>query len=197
MKGSSSLLYSKEGVTQGDPLSMFVYAIGTTPLIRAIDHPSGGVQIWYADNSSACAPLSSLEEWLRKLMEVGPQFGYHPEPRKSFLVVKDNMISEAHDLFDGLGVSIVTSRQYLGGFIGPHEEQLDFVKSSVVKWISTLDSLIAVAKDQLLQDHSRISGYTFRGLYQTVPLVLMIWNIKWLLNYYLPYLAVKCHLGRE
>ena len=42
----------------------------------------------------------------------------------------------------------MTSRQYLGGFIGPHEEQLDFVKSSVVKWISTLDSLIAVAKDQ-------------------------------------------------
>ena len=41
MKGSSSLLYSKEGVTQGDPLSMFIYAIGTIPLIRAIDHPSG------------------------------------------------------------------------------------------------------------------------------------------------------------
>ena len=58
------------------------------------------------------------------------------------------MISEAHNLIDGLGVSIVTSRQYLGGFTGPHEEQLDFVKTSVVKWISTLDSLIAVAKDQ-------------------------------------------------
>ena len=57
MKGSSSLLYSKEGVTQGDSLSMFVYAIGTISLIRAIDHPSGGVQIWYADDSSACAPF--------------------------------------------------------------------------------------------------------------------------------------------
>ena len=63
------------------------------------------------------------------------------------MVVKD-IIYEAHDLFDGLGVSIVTSRQYLGGFIGPHEEQLNFVKTSVVIWISTLDSLIAVAKDQ-------------------------------------------------
>lgn len=54
-------------------------------------------------------------------MDVGPQFGYHPEPRKSFLVVKDNMISE------GIGVNILTSRQYLGG---THEEQLDFVKAS-------------------------------------------------------------------
>uniref|UniRef100_A0A1X7UDA1 Reverse transcriptase domain-containing protein n=1 Tax=Amphimedon queenslandica TaxID=400682 RepID=A0A1X7UDA1_AMPQE len=75
-----------------DPLSMFIYAIGTIPLIRTIHHPTGGVKIWFADDSSACAPLSSLEKWLRKLMDVGPQFGYHPEPRKSFPVVKNNDI---------------------------------------------------------------------------------------------------------
>jgi len=33
LKGSTTLLYSKEGVTQGDPLSMFMYAVGTLPLI--------------------------------------------------------------------------------------------------------------------------------------------------------------------
>ena len=33
LKGSSTLLYSKEGVTQGGPLSMLLYAIGTLPLI--------------------------------------------------------------------------------------------------------------------------------------------------------------------
>jgi len=35
LKGSSTFLYSKEGVTQGDPLSMFMYAVGTLPLIRS------------------------------------------------------------------------------------------------------------------------------------------------------------------
>ena len=38
VRGSSEFLYSKEGVTQGDPLSMFMYAIGTLPLIHLYDH---------------------------------------------------------------------------------------------------------------------------------------------------------------
>ena len=29
LRSSSDFLYSKEGVTQGDPLSMFMYAVGT------------------------------------------------------------------------------------------------------------------------------------------------------------------------
>jgi len=33
LKGFTTLLYSKEGVTQGDLLSMFMYAVGTLPLI--------------------------------------------------------------------------------------------------------------------------------------------------------------------
>ena len=39
LRGSSTLLYSKEGVTQVDPLSMFMYAIGTLPLIRLFRDP--------------------------------------------------------------------------------------------------------------------------------------------------------------
>jgi hypothetical protein len=34
--GTGTFLYSKEGVTQGDPLSMFAYGIGLLPLIRAL-----------------------------------------------------------------------------------------------------------------------------------------------------------------
>ena len=39
LRGSSTFLYRKEGVTQGDPLSMFMYAIGTLPLIRSLRDP--------------------------------------------------------------------------------------------------------------------------------------------------------------
>ena len=39
LRGSSTFLYSKEGVTQGDPLSMFAYAIGTLPLIHSLRDP--------------------------------------------------------------------------------------------------------------------------------------------------------------
>ena len=39
IEGLSTYLYSKKGVTQGDPLSMFIYAIGTLPLIRSLNDP--------------------------------------------------------------------------------------------------------------------------------------------------------------
>ena len=36
LRGSSTFLYSKEGVTQADLLSMFMYTVGTLPLIRLL-----------------------------------------------------------------------------------------------------------------------------------------------------------------
>ena len=53
LRGPSSFLYSKEGVTQGDPLSMFTYAIGTLPLIYSLCDPGQWTQLWYADDASA------------------------------------------------------------------------------------------------------------------------------------------------
>ena len=39
LRGSSTYLYSKEGVLQGNPLSKFIYAIGTLPLILSLNNP--------------------------------------------------------------------------------------------------------------------------------------------------------------
>ena len=39
MEGSSTHLYSKEGMTQGNPSSMFMYAIGTLSLIGSLNDP--------------------------------------------------------------------------------------------------------------------------------------------------------------
>ena len=45
LRGSSTFLYSKEDVTQGDPLSMFMYVIGTLPLIRSLRDPGRWTQL--------------------------------------------------------------------------------------------------------------------------------------------------------
>ena len=82
LKGSSDYLYSKEGVTQGDPLSMFMYAIGTLPLIRFLNNPTRWTQLWYADDASAGRLLPDLHEWFSLVCSCGPAFGYFPEPRK-------------------------------------------------------------------------------------------------------------------
>ena len=36
LKGSEQVLYSKESVTQGEPLSMLMYAVAVLPLIRSL-----------------------------------------------------------------------------------------------------------------------------------------------------------------
>ena len=95
MKDTAEVLYSKEGIVQGDPLSMFIYAMATLPLVNQLDHPQHNVQVWYADNASACDRLDSLRVWMKKLISLGPAFGYHPEPKKSFLVV-DNLFEEKY-----------------------------------------------------------------------------------------------------
>ena len=109
VRGASSFLYSKEEVTQGDPLSMFIYAIGVLPLIKAVGHPSCGTQVWYADNASACADLEALKDWLTRLLKEDPVYGYSPKPSKSYIVVNVRSVERANTIFGPLGVNVVKS----------------------------------------------------------------------------------------
>ena len=83
VKGTLEVLYSKEGVTQGDPLSMFFYAVGTLPLIDALCS-SHWNQVWYADDASTCGDVSKLRLWFDKRQVLGPPFGYFPQPQKTY-----------------------------------------------------------------------------------------------------------------
>ena len=51
-------LLSKEWTTQGDPLAMAMYAIGTKPLINKLNGIAK--QVWYADDSGAGSTLLNL-----------------------------------------------------------------------------------------------------------------------------------------
>ena len=77
---------------------MFTYAIATLPLIRTLEDCSNCVQLWYVDDSSALGDIVSLMSWFERQLTVGPQFGYFPEPTKSYLVVSESSISRASDM---------------------------------------------------------------------------------------------------
>jgi len=145
LKGSTTLLYSKEGVTQGDLLSMFMYAVGTLPLIRSLHNPTHWTQLWYADDASAGGSLSDLHEWLSLLCSRGPTCGYFPEPTKSFVVVSERFKGEAEAVFGGLGVHVVTGHKFLGGFIGSLSARDDYVLSKVHRWAVHINVLADVA----------------------------------------------------
>ena len=67
---SGQSLLSKEGTTQGDPLAMAMYAIGTKPLMNGI-----AKQVWYADDSG-------VSSWIGH-GEYQPMVGYYPNSLKS------------------------------------------------------------------------------------------------------------------
>ena len=80
LRGQQKFLFSKEGVTQSDPLSMFVYAVGILPLIQSVQSPQRWTQVWYADDASAGGLLEELRDWFKLLCSRGPEFGYTPQP---------------------------------------------------------------------------------------------------------------------
>ena len=43
---------------------------------------------------------------------MGPQFGYFPEPTKSYQVLSESSISRASDMFHNTGINVVTSCRF-------------------------------------------------------------------------------------
>ena len=96
------VLYSNEGTTQGDPLAMPFYALATIPLIQRLC--ISVTQAWYADDASACGSLGNLRLWWNQVSQLGPQFGYFPNSKKMWLVVKEQFLDVACQLFSDTSV---------------------------------------------------------------------------------------------
>ena len=113
-KKKTEFLLSKEGVGQGDPLSMLMYAAAVMPLIKSLSNPSNWIQNWYADDSSCIAKLTHQLDWFDKLCEHGPKYGYYPEVDKCIVIIDSNHETEAQSAFEHLGVKVVKGCRFLG-----------------------------------------------------------------------------------
>ena len=100
------------------------------------------------DDSACSAKLPEVREWFDKLSELGPNFGYYPEPQKTTLVVDSKDQSEAEMLFGDLGVTVVTGQRFLGGFIGDHESCGEYVEQRVEMWMQCVEKLTKTAESQ-------------------------------------------------
>jgi hypothetical protein len=81
-----TIMFSKEGVTQGGPIAMFCYGSGILPMIRQLKalYPDLN-QPWYADDAGALGPFDDTIRMFTRLMEIGPDFGYFPNLCKCIL----------------------------------------------------------------------------------------------------------------
>ena len=111
-------ILSQEGMTQGDPIAMAMYAIAVNPLIHRLEQDTTK-QIWFADDATAGGKLKNVHEWWECLTTVGPDYGYFPNASKTCLIVKEGQIDEAKSLFEGTDVVITEEgKKYLGSAIG-------------------------------------------------------------------------------
>ncbi len=142
--GGDTIL-SNEGTTQGDPLSMAIYALATLPLIDKAKQ-SDVKQTWFADDAGAGGRLMNLLSWWNVLRDSGPKFGYFVNPPKSWLIVKDHCYDRAKALFHGSGIQITKQgRPLLGAPLGTGSYTKEFCQSQVATWVAEIKTLSKVA----------------------------------------------------
>ena len=150
-------LLSEEGTTQGDPLAMAMYAIGIIPLIQSL-RDDNLQQVWYADDATAGAKIVKLREWWDRLLTTGPDYGYHPNASKTWLIAKEDKYDDACKIFDGTGVNItIEGRRLLGGALGTHSFVEEYVKQKVDNLAKEIESLSTIA---LSQPHAAYAAFT-------------------------------------
>ena len=164
-------LHSREGTTQGDPLAMPMYALATILLINKLKGNSK--QIWYADDAAAVGKLAELRVWWDLLAREGPDFGYYPNPSKTWLVTKEGCHTAGLSTFAGTGVNVTPDgRPYLGAAVGSAEYVENYVKSKVDSWLSIVRNLTTIAKTQPHAAYSALThGLSSKWTYlcRTVP----------------------------
>ncbi|XP_066919036.1 uncharacterized protein [Clytia hemisphaerica] len=169
-------LKSNEGTTQGDPIGMAVYAIGITPLLNIMlsiiaDIPDKMAA--FADDITSVGKLLSLKRWWSRITTVGPHFGYFPQPTKSWLIVKEEYLDEAEEIFRETNIQVSKDgERHLGAVIGSINFKDRYCKEIVDKWCKELTLLSEIAVTQPQSAYTcYTSGYQHRFSYflRTIP----------------------------
>ena len=98
---SSAIINSWEGVTQGDPFAMDMYAIGTLPLIQRVRKQAIDANYsWYADDSSVVGRFPDLKRVYSALSIWGVNYGYIPNSSKTKIIVPEARLAAAQQYFN-------------------------------------------------------------------------------------------------
>ena len=171
-------LLSREGTTQGDPLAMVMYAIATVPLIHRLQHEV--IQVWYADDATAGGKLTNLRSWWDQLVQCGHEYGYHANANTTWLVVKEEHLTQAKELFADSGVQITADgRRHLGATLGTRSFADTYVSRKVQDWVAEVKTLASIA---LSQPHAAFAALThglcgrWNYLQRTIPYTLELFQ---------------------
>ena len=84
--GDKDLLYSKEGVQQGDPLGPFLFSLTINQLIKSCQSK---LNVWYLDNGTLAGETETVLANYRMTLEAGRELGLNVNPSKCELCLLD------------------------------------------------------------------------------------------------------------
>lgn len=157
--GRVTTLLRREGITQGDPLSMHLYGLASLPLIRELRTRMSSpdcelVQSWYADDSTAMGPAPQVCQWFSLLCELGPKYGYVPQPQKTTVATRPTIQDQARVewLFwpKWPDLQISHGNRYLGGYVGTRRGDVFclLLEKKVERWTCAVERLTVLAASQ-------------------------------------------------
>ena len=128
---------------------MSCYGIGLLPLIRQMkaEFPEAK-QKFYADDGANAAKFKIIRAYFVRLCELGPLFGYYPEPDKSILNAAKHNLKRAKAYFADLKFKIKTGSRYLGSFIGDPDERDLWIAEKVEAWQHSVQKLAGAAQSR-------------------------------------------------
>jgi hypothetical protein len=155
------VIHSKEGITQGNCFAMSLYGVALMPLASKMrEGIPKALQPWYCDYPGVAGKALPNACCLNFLMKFGPQYGYFPEPGRSYYICKAEDEDVAHQAFESFGLEINYSRgqRYLGGFIGSVKKKEMWLAELVEKWVVAVQTLSIVAERY---PQTAYAGFTF------------------------------------
>ena len=125
-------ILSREGVTQGGPLSMVLYGITLVPMAEELIAADPGLlSPFYADDAAIGGSEQRSAQLLNPLMKRGPDRGYLPDPAKSLFISDtpgQEEVAKRGFSMEGLTLNFVSGSWYLGAYLGPWDQLEAWVK---------------------------------------------------------------------
>ena len=107
------------------------------------------------------------------MCELGPKFGYFPEPKKSWLIVKSDCLDKAIHIFNNTNIQITTQgKWHLGAALGTSQFRNEYIIEKINKWVEELHVLSEIAKIEPQAAYTCfLSGYKHKFNYymRTIP----------------------------
>ena len=92
---------SNEETTQGDPIAMGMYALRSMPLPTLIisNTTEKLIQVTFADDLTGVGKIQEIIEWWKNVLYYGLYLGYDVHESKSWLIMKEEYIKIANEIF--------------------------------------------------------------------------------------------------